>query len=159
MKVKKKDFPGKIRPSGFTLIEILVVITIIALLASMAIVSYNSLNKNSRDARRRGDIEQLRVAIEQYRSNNNAYPTPAGTYGLSFGSGSLTDDSTTTYMSQLPQDPKSPQTYYYTGSTSDYTLGARLENISTCTAITVDCDTSSTVQNCNYCMGPYGQKP
>lgn len=148
------------KKNAFTLIEILVVITIIALMASIALVSYTSLNRNSRDARRRGDLEQIRVALEQYRSNNNAYPAPAGTYGLPFGTGSLTDASSNIYMSKIPQDPKSPNTYYYTGSTSDYSLGTLQENppVPTCAVGGLDCQTTGGTQLCNYCAGPYGAK-
>jgi len=59
---------------GFTLIEILVVATIIGLLASGAIVSYQQLSKQSRDAKRKTDLEQVRAALEMYRSNEDTYP-------------------------------------------------------------------------------------
>ena len=59
---------------GFTLIEILVVATIIGLLASGAIVSYQQLLKQSRDAKRKTDLEQVRAALEMYRSNEDTYP-------------------------------------------------------------------------------------
>jgi len=58
---------------GFTLIEVLVTATIIAVLTAAAAVSYSSVNKRSRDARRKSDIEQLRAALEQSRSDNGYY--------------------------------------------------------------------------------------
>jgi len=58
---------------SFTLIEILVVATIIALLATAATITYAQLTKQSRDARRKTDLEQIRAALEMYRSNNNQY--------------------------------------------------------------------------------------
>ena len=60
--------------NGFTLIEILVVATIISLLAAAASVAYSQLSKQSRDARRKTDLEQVRAALEMYRSNNDDYP-------------------------------------------------------------------------------------
>lgn len=141
--------------NGFTLIEVLVVSTIIALLATIGITSYTSFNHQARDARRKADIEQIRGALELYRSNNGAYPTPAGSYGLGFGSGALTDSSNT-YLSKLPADPQTAKTYYYTLSSGDYTLGAMLEGSSSCSASGTDCETTSGSQACNYCMGPYG---
>jgi len=140
---------------GFTLIEILVVTTIISLLAGTGLVSYSSFTKNSRDARRKADLEQIRAALEMYRSNMATYPIPAGGYGLPFGTGALTD-GTNTYLQKIPQDPKSPQTYYY-GSTDGYTLGAKLEGSSTSTSCG-DCETTAGSQPCNYCLGPYGQR-
>lgn len=143
---------------GFTLIEILVVATIIGLLAAAGAASYMSLNKNSRDARRKVDLENIRAAIEQYRSNNttNVYPTAATAPGMSFGSGTIVDGSNT-YMNKIPNDPKSPTyTYYYASAGSDYTLGAYLEGgtYSACSG-SLSCGTSII---CNYCLGPYGQK-
>ncbi len=143
---------------GFTLIEVLVVATIIGLLAAAGAASYTSLNKNSRNARRRADLENIRAAIEQYRSNSttNVYPTAAAAPGMAFGTGSITDGSNT-YMSKIPKDPKdSTYLYYYTSSGSDYTLGAYLEGgaFSACSG-SPSCGTSIT---CNYCLGPYGQK-
>ncbi|MBI4004548.1 prepilin-type N-terminal cleavage/methylation domain-containing protein, partial [Candidatus Roizmanbacteria bacterium] len=55
---------------AFTLIEILVVATIIGLLLAGAVASYTTLNRSSRDARRKADAEQIRSALEMYRSNN-----------------------------------------------------------------------------------------
>jgi type IV pilus assembly protein PilA len=60
---------------GFTLIEILIVAIIIALLAAVGAVTYTSVNRSSRDARRKADLEQMRTAFEQWRSDNSSYPT------------------------------------------------------------------------------------
>ncbi len=133
--------------NGFTLIEILVVVTIIGLLTATAAVTYTAFLKQSRDAKRKTDLEQTRAALEMYRSNNNTYPVGSWT-NLSV----LT--APVTYIQSLPTDPKNPTyTYYYSGSASDYTLGAYLESTSSC-PVTISC----TGANCNYCAGPYGQK-
>lgn len=136
---------------AFTLIEILVVATIIGLLAAVAVSSYSTLNTNSRDARRKADIEQIRAAIEMWRSNNNAYPTTEIT--VTCDPSGIVDGSSNTYLSLIPKDPKcSTNTYYYTSDGSDYTLGAYLEGGGT------NCVAGQCGGNCNYCMGPYGAK-
>jgi len=140
----------KIRNS-FTLVEILVVVTIISLLASIAAVSYSRFVKQSRDARRKTDIEQIRAAVEMYRNFNGVYPTT----GMTFGSGQIQDSSGTKYMGKIPNDPMpTPYTYYYVSTSQDYTLCSYIEggNI-----ITVDPGVSCGTENCNYCMGPYGE--
>lgn len=142
---------------AFTLIEILVAATIIGLLAAGATVSYNSLNKQSRDAKRKADLEQIRGALEMFRSNNNIY-TPS--------SNSLNDNcsnilgylrSPTKYIESIPQDPKSNSGYYYRCSISqnDYTISVYLES-----GEGVSCGGSCgpTNTSCNYCVGPYGKK-
>lgn len=143
----------KIITKGFTLIEILVVATIISMLSAGAFVSYSVVTKNSRNARRKTDLENIRVALEEYRRTKDIYPT-----SLTFGTGSLTDDLGNTYMSKIPQDPKSPtQVYYYTSTGADYTLASQLETTSSC-ASPPGSPNCGTGYACNYCLGPYGQK-
>jgi prepilin-type N-terminal cleavage/methylation domain len=148
MKSQKKTSRNKISDfKSFTLIEILVVATIIALLTSGGAVVYTQLNRASRDAKRKTDLEQIRAALEMYRSNNNQY------YSGSFNNNCQNVNWLGSYLSSLPNDPKSPSYYYRCNITqSDYTLGAYLE-----TGGTGSCGTCGSA-NCNYCVGPYGQK-
>ena len=59
---------------GFTLVELLVVISIIGLLSSFAIVSLNTARIKARDALRKGDMAQVRTAMSLYYDDHNAYP-------------------------------------------------------------------------------------
>lgn len=130
---------------AFTLIEILVVTTIIVLLTSVAAVSYSQFSKSSRDARRKTDLEQVRAALEMYRSNSDTSSYPVGSW-------SNISVLTPTYIQSLPTDPKgSSYSYSYSGTANDYTIGAYLESggTSSCAGCNV---------TCNYCLGPYGQK-
>lgn len=133
---------------GFSFIEILVVVTIISLLTAVAVASYSTFLKTSRDAKRKTDLEQVRAALEMYRSTVDTYPVG------SVWSTTLNILTTpVTYIQRLPTDPKNPTyTYYYTGSISDYTLGTYLEGGGT------NCMGGQCGGNCNYCVGPYGQK-
>jgi len=68
---------SKIKNSGFgfTLIELLVVISIIGILAALGIASYSRAEKNTRDAQRKSDLNQYRLALESYAAANNSnYP-------------------------------------------------------------------------------------
>lgn len=137
------------KTQAFTLVEILVVATIIGVLATVGVVSYSRFAMQSRDARRRADLESIRTAVEQYRSINNTYPAT-----LTFG-GSLCDPAgcaTGTYMSKVPTDPKTAQSYYFTGTANDYTLGAYIESGSS-----GSCG-SCVIATCNLCYGPYGER-
>ncbi len=106
---------------GFTLIELLVVIAIIGILIAVGSISYARAVALSRDSRRKTDLEQLRQALETYRSDNASYPA---TGSLS----SLQPD----YITTIPTDPKegtAGYTYTYTRtSTTTYSLCAELEN-------------------------------
>lgn len=78
---------------GFTLLELLVVISIIGILVAMGAVAYSQAQKKGRDARRVGDMKALQNAYEQYYSENSVY-TNCTTMATSQG------------MSNLPVDPK-----------------------------------------------------
>ncbi|MCU7938916.1 MAG: type IV pilin protein [gamma proteobacterium symbiont of Bathyaustriella thionipta] len=59
--------------SGFTLIEILIVIAIIAILASIAVPSYSEFVARSKRADAQGALLGLAQTMERYFSENNTY--------------------------------------------------------------------------------------
>jgi type IV pilus assembly protein PilA len=67
---------------GFTLVELLVVVSIIAILAVIGIVIYSGVQKGARDAKRKGDVDALSNALEaHYNTTVNQFCTAAaGTY-------------------------------------------------------------------------------
>ncbi len=144
---------------GFSLLEMLVVTAIIGLLASTMVFSYSQFVRQSHDARRKTDLENIRAALEQYRSNNNQYPA---TGSIDFATpGSLCDPggcAAGVYMQKLPQDPKTANTYWYqvSGGNNDYTLCTCLAGGGT--PGTGSCGPCPSANTCNYCVGPYGQK-
>lgn len=60
---------------GFTIVELIIVITVIALLAVVSFVTYNGSTKNTRSNAAKSDLTQLASVMEQQLQNNNAYPT------------------------------------------------------------------------------------
>jgi len=144
---------------AFTLIEILVVATIIGLLAAGASVSYSQFMKQSRDARRKADLEEIRSALEMYRSNdeNGLYPLSLtmacdSTAAIAFGSN--------TYLSRIPHDPKcTDSTYFYKSNDgTTYTLAAQLEGTASQCTTGLPAGSCGTGLACNYCLGPTGEK-
>ncbi len=63
---------------GFTLIELLVVIAIFALIANVTMISLNKAKRESRDAKRVANINQLRSALHLYSTDNLSYPAGNG---------------------------------------------------------------------------------
>lgn len=61
------------RPRGFTLLELLMVITIIGLLASILLVLLNQARLKGRDASIKAHLAQIRTQMEIYYSSNNHY--------------------------------------------------------------------------------------
>ena len=105
---------------GFTLIEVLVVATIIGILSTIGISSFQAVTKSGRDALRRADLEQIRSALEIYKSENGSYPEATGCRA------NLSSD----YIGSYPLDPKSSAyNYCYIKEGSIlYKLCAHLEN-------------------------------
>lgn len=65
----------KISRSGFTLVELLIVIVIIAILAAITIVAYNGITSRANDTAVQEDLHNIASSIEQYSSTNGSYPT------------------------------------------------------------------------------------
>jgi len=59
---------------GFTLIEMIVVVAIIGILTTMILVSVSRIRKNSLDARRKSNIENVRGAITMYYAGKSCWP-------------------------------------------------------------------------------------
>lgn len=106
---------------GFTLIELLVVISIISILVAVGATSYQRAVKVSRDSKRKTDLEQIRQALETYRSENGVYPS----------SSTWESDLLNGYIATIPTDPKSLNYEYDNPTSTTYTLCASLETIET----------------------------
>lgn len=52
--------------SGFTIVELIVVVTVIAILASISIIMYTNVQNRARDAQRLADVDKLVKNIEIY---------------------------------------------------------------------------------------------
>jgi len=140
--LKKLKMPKlKNNPSGFTLVELLVVISILGILATIALTSFRSSQARGRDAERKSDLKQLSSSLELYYSDYGKYPDsnagkiagcPSTTQTTcSWGTGDFTDGKTV-YFKALPKDPLDTNTYYYrivdSGTNQKYQLFAYLEN-------------------------------
>lgn len=109
------------KQSGFTLIELLVVTTIMVVLMTIGLVSYRQASRNSRNAKRKTDLESVRQALVMYNNEQNTYPSGPFASMLT-----EIDD----YLSvSAVEDPKNTGTYVYTYNSDGitFTLCAQLE--------------------------------
>lgn len=60
--------------SGFTIVELLIVIVVIAILATISIVAYNGIQSRARDAERKSDGSAIQKHVEIFYIDNGFYP-------------------------------------------------------------------------------------
>jgi general secretion pathway protein G len=78
---------------GFTLIELMVVISLLVILASMGLVQYRHSIEHAQEAVLRDDLYKVRDAIDQYYADKNSYPD------------SLDELVSAGYIRAIPKDP------------------------------------------------------
>jgi len=119
----------KVQPRrGFTLIELLVVISIIAILTGFGTARYLTAERQSRDTRRKSDLNQYRIALENYASANNlVFPPVCGNVDNSLCS--FAAFKTTYLAGECLQDPRPNTSYVYCSDStgSRYAMWAKLE--------------------------------
>lgn len=103
---------------GFTLIELIIVISIIGVLMTLGIGTYAQIQRNARDTKRIADFSDLIKAIKIYQIQNNAYPGDADDSGVRITNGcssDIMDDLINgRYLDRIPTDPLDK------GNCSDY---------------------------------------
>ena len=88
-------FPGARagRFAGFTLIELMIVMSLIVILASIALAVYTNSVTRAKESVLKEDLFRMRDAIDQYYSDKSKYP------------GSLQDLVSEKYLRSIPVDP------------------------------------------------------
>ncbi len=110
---------------GFTLVELIIVISIIAILATIVLAYFVGQIFKGRDARRKADIQRIQVAVEEYEKDHNCYPL-SQTVICNPGTGLVP------YLDKIACDPSTNASYYYEYQDSVcptwYRIYAKFEN-------------------------------
>ena len=88
--------------TGWTLIEMLVVLSLIMILTSVAMTQYRNSVQTAREGALRSNLFQMRDAIDQYYADKNKYPESLET---------LVSDH---YLRAIPKDPFTQATDWQT---------------------------------------------
>jgi|HubBroStandDraft_1064217.scaffolds.fasta_scaffold132170_2 prepilin-type N-terminal cleavage/methylation domain-containing protein len=67
--------PRRLKPSSFTLVEVLTVMVIIALLAGIVLVAGEAVMTAASRQRAIGEIKGMSASLESYKNDNGTYPT------------------------------------------------------------------------------------
>lgn len=141
----------KISTSGFTIVELLIVVVVVGIVATISVTTYIGIPSLARDSERKQEIEAIQKALELYNVYNGGYPlcnsgtyVPGGSPAYEFGtvSACLTSKLVPTYMPAIPRDPintgsnqylyavgfrKTGTNSFVVSPTHNYILGNKLE--------------------------------
>ncbi len=92
---------GSWGPDGFTMIELMIVVSIVGILATLAVPSYQASVVKAREAALRQDLSTLRDVLDQHKADQGKYPSSLSAL---VGAG---------YLRVIPKDP-------VTGSTTTW---------------------------------------
>jgi general secretion pathway protein G len=84
---------GKLRNAGFTLLELMIVISIIIILAAITLPQYQKTITHTRETVLRDDLRKMRSLIDQFAADKGRLPQ------------SLDEIATEGYMREVPTDP------------------------------------------------------
>ena len=131
---------------GFTLSELLIVVTIIAILAMGIFLLYQKQTERGLDSRRKADLNKIRTVFDDYYNDNNCYPSKEQWEGYDCTTGTGGDFLTPYLQGQkIPCDPKTNEPYKYVDMVvgncqSGYRLLTHLADLGDGDIRTVGCD-------------------
>jgi len=111
--------------SGFTIVELLIVIVVIGILAAITIVSFNGVTVKANVSKSQSDLKSMQKMIEMYKVENAAYPSTGGTWYFTTSGGATGGDGfipgiVPAYAKSLPRPTAGA--YIYISNGTDYKI-------------------------------------
>lgn len=118
------------RQSGFTIVELLIVIVVIGILAAITIVAFNGVQAKAQFARVQSDLNVMKKGLEMYKAENGNYPNTIsnGNRGWYFSSSSGSNFIPGVSPAYIPNMPSAnglggnAASYIYNSDGNDYKL-------------------------------------
>ena len=97
--------------SGFTLVELMIVVAIIAIISAIAVPAYNNYIREAQFAAAKANVEPLRLILEDHWLDNSDY-----------GDGGADKAELLTEYGWQPDGDQGAYSYAVTASTNSYTI-------------------------------------
>jgi len=114
------------KQSGFTIVELLIVVVVIAILAAITIVAYNGIRQRATNSAMQSELSQLVKKVESYKvtSSSSAYPVDQATAGIpASSSGTLSYFYSSSPDSFCAQIIKGATSYFASNTSKTPTTG------------------------------------
>lgn len=121
------------KESGFTIIELLIVIAIIGILATLVLTNFQGAQAKGRDTVRKNDINSLYQKLEEYYNENGSYineaitTANASTLFPGIDEGAVTDEDGKLIQTVFTDNATTPTAIVVDNTSADPTIGAEYE--------------------------------
>lgn len=100
--------------SGFTIVELLIVVVVIAILAAITIVAYNGVTNQAGNSALKSEVSQFTKKVEVIKASTGAYPSDLAASGLTDGTGTVSYVYDPVNLAYCVQSKKGNLVYYAT---------------------------------------------
>lgn len=132
----------KNKQSGFTIVELLIVIVVIGILAALVITTFNGIQQKGRDTERTTDIKAIHGQLEAYYAQNGSYPALA-----EWDTGSEATALFKGLDQEALRDPKAAAGTFVVATTPSGTAYGYAVTPGTCTTAASDCTSYTLTAN------------
>ena len=123
--------------TGFTIVELLIVIVVIGILAAITVVAFNGVQQRANDSHKLSDVTAIKKSLELFHADNGYYPSSSNVRNATFRRDVLKLPESTV----RPPNATSSIEYCWPGSLTTYCyIGHRPTGVSgDCTGLAEQC--------------------